>query len=88
MEDGVTELRTALKGGKTLFGVEQILKGLRKGEIAQVFLSSTVAKESRETIVSYAKSDSVQVFELDMASDALGVFCKRPFLISVVSVTK
>tara|TARA_Y100000310_G_C20656904_1_gene802436 strand:+ start:668 stop:934 length:267 start_codon:yes stop_codon:yes gene_type:complete len=88
MEDGESALREVLKGDKTLFGVDQALKGLRKGEIEQVFLSSTVAQASRETILQYAQADDVQVFELEMASDALGVFCKKAFALSVVSVAK
>jgi|TARA_B100001971_G_C18261508_1_gene587331 ribosomal protein L30E len=88
MEDGESALRTVLKGDKVLFGVDQALKGLRKGEIEQVFLSSTVEKPSRETLLQYAKADGVPVHELDMASDELGVFCKKAFGLSVVSVAK
>ena len=85
---GVDELRKVLKEEKPVFGVDQTLKGLRKGTVEKVFLSSTVAQESKETVVQYAGQDKVDVVELDMASDALGVFCKKPFSISVVSVLK
>lgn len=80
----LTELRTALKEKTITFGTEKTLKMLRNGKAKKVFLASNCPEDSKQTITYYAKMKKIEVINLKLPNDEIGLTCKKPFGISVL----
>ncbi len=85
MADELAEVRVALKNDKVVIGTERVLKGVRAGSVAKVFLSSNAPDEVRDDILRYAETAKIPVVDLDVPNDELGVICKKKFHISVLA---
>ena len=81
-----TEIKKLLKAGNVLLGTERTLKSLRLGRIEKVLLSSNVNEKAEKDINYYAGLSNTEVQKLDIPNDELGVVCKKPFSISVISL--
>ena len=82
------EIKKYIKENKAIIGTEETIKGLKKGTIREVFLSANCPENVKETIQRYVKISSIKMNELDIPNDELGVICKKPFPISVLSVVQ
>ncbi len=82
------EIKKIIKDKKLVIGTEQTIKNLKQGKIKKVYLSSNCPKKVKEDIVHYAKTFGSEVEVLDVRNDELGVACKKPFSISVLSLLK
>lgn len=78
------EIKKILKEKSLTFGTEEVLKKIRLGEVKKVFLASNCNKDIKEKIERYAKVGKIQVVNLDIPNDEVGVICKKPFAISVL----
>ncbi|MBI2140599.1 ribosomal L7Ae/L30e/S12e/Gadd45 family protein [Candidatus Woesearchaeota archaeon] len=87
-EKHASEIRKLLKEGQLIIGTDRTLKGIKQGKVVRVFLASNTAKETRESIEHYASLAGFEVSILPVLNDELGVVCKKPFSISVLSVKK
>ena len=79
------ELRKVLNEKKVIFGSERTLKMLKNGKLNAVYVASNCQTKIKEDIKYYAKLSNVNVIELEQANDELGVICKKPFSVSVIS---
>lgn len=82
------DIKEALKNDKLLIGTKRTVKALRKNEIATIFVASNCPDILEEDINHFASFDGVPVEKLTINCDELGVLCKKPFFVSVVSVLK
>ena len=71
-----------------IVGTERTLKNLKLGKIGKVYLSSTCSPKTKDAITHYIKLSKAEVVLLNYPSDELGILCKKPFSISVLSVPK
>lgn len=83
----MTTLSQALKG-KLVFGFEKTMKLLKKDKIKAIFLASNCSEIMKKDIKHYAKISNVEVADLEMKNNEVGIFCKKPFSVSVVSLEK
>ena len=79
------ELRIALKEEKVFFGTELTLKHLKKGKVKIVYASSNCPKNVLEDLKHYCKVFNATLKELKETNEELGVVCKKPFSVSVLS---
>ncbi|MEM4245035.1 MAG: ribosomal L7Ae/L30e/S12e/Gadd45 family protein [Candidatus Nanoarchaeia archaeon] len=79
------ELRKALKETTITFGTESTLKRLRNGKAKKVFMASNCPESTKKRIEYYTKIAKVELVKLDIPSDEIGLICKKPFSISVLS---
>ncbi|MBS3156310.1 ribosomal L7Ae/L30e/S12e/Gadd45 family protein [Candidatus Woesearchaeota archaeon] len=79
------DLREALKEGKIVVGTEKTLKKLKKGEVKNVYISSNCPEEVRGDIEHYCKVFNAKLNKVKETNEELGVICKKPFSISVLS---
>lgn len=79
----LTELKKALKEKTITFGTDKTLKMLRNGKAKKVFLASNCQEDTRQTIMHYAKINNIEVINLEIPNDEIGLNCKKPFNISV-----
>ena len=83
-----TEIKKLLKAGNVVLGTERTLKNLRLGKVEKILLSSNVAEKTEKDVNYYAGISNTEVQKLDIPNDELGIVCKKPFSISVLSVVK
>lgn len=78
------DLRKALKEKTITFGTEKTLKMLRNSKVKKVFISSNCPETVKQTIKHYAKMNNMEVVQLGLPNDEIGLACKKPFGISVL----
>jgi large subunit ribosomal protein L30e len=84
----VVELKKLLKTNKVILGTDKTLKILRLGNAEKVFLSSNCPETVEKDITYYAGLSHVPVVSLKQPNDELGTLCKKPYPVSVLSVSQ
>lgn len=82
------EIQNLLKEGRIVIGTERGIKGLKRGIFEKVLLSSSCPDEVKKDVEHYARLSKIEVVKLKYSNEELGVVCKKPFSISVISVLK
>ena len=81
------ELKEAIKAGKGLiFGTQRTLKKLKMSEVKKVYVSSNCPKDVLDDLEHYTKLHNIPLVKLNENNEELGVICKKPFFISVLSL--
>lgn len=84
----VAELKKLVGNKKLILGADRTIKDLKRGEAKKVFLASNCKKETKEDILHYAKTHKIEVSQLDVNNEELGVIVKKPFAVSVICLLK
>ncbi len=79
----IETLKQDLKKAKPYYGVDITLKKLRTGAVKKVYMASNCPE--KDTIKRYASMTDTEVLELTENNVELGVICKRPHSVSVLS---
>ncbi|MBS3135041.1 ribosomal L7Ae/L30e/S12e/Gadd45 family protein [Candidatus Woesearchaeota archaeon] len=81
------DLKEAVKEGKGLvIGTQRTLKKLKMGELKKVYVSSNCPKDVLDDLEHYSKLHNIPLVVLKENNEELGVICKKPFFISVLSL--
>jgi len=80
------EIRKLLGSGKLVIGTDRCLKLLRQGKLKKVMLASNCNAIVVEDVQRYSGQTGAEVVVLDVPNEELGVFCKKPFHISVLGI--
>lgn len=81
----LNDLKKDLKEKKMIFGANVTLKKLRAGKLKKIYLASNCRKDIMDDIVRYGKINKIEVVKLNKTNEELGVLCKKPFSVSVLS---
>lgn len=84
----VDDIKKKIKEEKVIIGTERTIKTLKLGKVEKVFLTSNCPSDVKEDIEHYAKLAKIKVIKLKQPNVELGVICKKPFPISVLSFKK
>jgi large subunit ribosomal protein L30e len=84
----VDEIKSLIKEGKCVIGTEQTIKNLKLGKTSKVFVTSNCPDQVKDDVKYYSELSATEVVELDIPNDELGVICRKPFAISLLSVKK
>jgi ribosomal protein L30E len=87
-EDPIDEIRRNLKEDKVVIGTNEVIKELRKGKIAKIFLASNPSPKTEGDIESAADLEGCPVEKVTVPNDELGTLCKKQFSISAVGIRK
>ncbi|MFH0978434.1 MAG: ribosomal L7Ae/L30e/S12e/Gadd45 family protein [Candidatus Woesearchaeota archaeon] len=79
------ELQLLMSTKKAVIGTDRAIKGIKLGTIKKVYVSSNCPERTRKSLQYYCSIGKVACEELGFASTDLGVICKKPFSISVLS---
>ena len=71
------------KTKKPVIGLERTLKKLRKKEISKIYVSSN--SHSKTKILNLGKVNGVEIVLTEENSKEIGILCKKPYSISVIS---
>ena len=82
----LTEIKKNLKTEKLVLGSSRTLKLLKEGKLSKIFVSANTPKEMVEDLKYYTKLADVEVEKVDMPNDELGIYCKKPYSISVIGL--
>ena len=84
----IDEIKKALKEKKVIIGTSRTIKSLRLGKVEKVFLTSNCPSDVKEDIECYSRLGKIKVVKLKQPNVELGIVCKKPFPISVLSFKK
>ena len=84
----IDEIRKLLKSKNLIIGTERTVKCLKTGKLSRAYLSSNCPKNIREDLKYYGELSNTPIIELEQTNEEIGTLCKKPFLISVLSVRK
>ena len=84
----IDDIKKIIKEEKAIVGTKEVIKNLKLGKIAKVYVTSNCPAEVKGDIKRYASLSKVEVVQLKQPNDELGVLCKKPFSISVLGLAK
>ncbi len=84
----VAELKKVLKGEQVVIGTQRTIKELKRGTVERVFVTSNCPPSVEQDINYYVGLCGAEKVKLPLPNEELGVICKKPFSISVVSLLK
>ncbi len=82
------ELKKVVGDKKMLIGATKTVAEMKKGNVKKIFLAANCDVKTRATIESNAKVLSVDVAQVEVSSEEMGVLVKKPFSVSVISLSK
>ena len=84
VSDVVSEFKKFFETKKLIIGTDETLKSLRSGRLVKVFIASNCDVSLKSDLLQLCKIGNVELVDLKMSSDEVGVICKKPFSVSVV----
>lgn len=82
------EMRKLLAEKRLVIGTERTVKLVKQGKLAKVYLSSNCPPALKADLNKFCGLSGIECQDLGVANEELGVWCKKPFAISVVGVLK
>ncbi len=79
----MTNIKEDLKKRKPIFGLTETVKKMQNNKVSLVYVSK--GSHQKDRLVNLGKSLSIDVILIEESSKDLGVLCKKPFSISVIS---
>ena|SRR3989338_3998736 len=83
-EPNLLELKAKLQDGKAVLGTASTVKRLQAGTLGKIFLASNCPDTIKKEIRHLAGLSQIQIAELGLDNEELGVFCKKNFFVSVL----
>jgi len=77
---------TAVKTGKVMFGAESAVKNAQTGKAKLIVIAANCPMETRGDIEYYSRLSGVNVVVYNGTSIDLGMACKKPFMVSALTV--
>ncbi|MEM4336860.1 MAG: ribosomal L7Ae/L30e/S12e/Gadd45 family protein [Candidatus Woesearchaeota archaeon] len=84
----IDDIRKLLNTKKLIIGTDRSMKNLKIGKLSKIYVSKNCPNNIKEDIKYYGGLAGTEVIELEETNEELGIACKKPFFISVVSVLK
>ncbi len=82
------EIKKLLKENDFIIGTELTIKNLKLGKVSLVVVTENCPDKVVEDIEYYADLSKAEVAKIDAPNEELGIICKKPFSISVLSILK
>ena len=82
------ELRKLAEEKKLFIGTERTIKNLKLGKVSAVYVTKNISDSVLATLTRQATLSELEITKLNATNEELGVICKKPFRISVLSVIK
>ena len=82
------EIKKAMEEKKLIIGTKETIKKLKQGKIAKVFVSLNCPGDVKDDLHHLCTVSKTLTADVGVPNNELGIICKKPFSISVVSVSK
>jgi len=83
-----TEIKKLIKAKNIVIGTERTIKNLKLGKVEKVIISSNCSEKVLNDLNYYAGLSKAETIKISYPNDELGVICKKPYSISVLSILK
>ena len=83
-----TEIKKLIKTKNLVIGTERTIKNLKLGKVDKVIISSNCSENVVNDLNYYGALSKAEIVKVSYPNDELGVICKKPFSISVLSILK
>jgi len=83
-----TEIRKLIKTKSLVIGTERTIKNLKLGRVEKVILSSNCPENVVDDVNHYSGTSKTETVKVSYPNEELGVICKKPYSISVLSILK
>ena len=83
-----TEIKKLIKAKALVIGTDRTIKALKSGSVEKIIVSSNCAENVVDDLNHYASLNKTETIKVNYLNDELGVICKKPFSISVLSILK
>lgn len=83
-----TEIKKLIKAKNIVIGTERTIKNLKLGKVEKVIISSNCSEKVLNDLNYYAGLSKAETIKVSYPNDELGVICKKPYSISVLSILK
>ena len=83
-----SEIKKLIKSKKFIVGTNRTIEGLKLGKIEKVIIILNCPKKVFNDINYYAELSKAETVKVNYPNDELGVICKKPFSISILSILK
>ena len=84
-KDPLELLKSELKEKNPIIGADSVLKLVKNSKAKKIYISKNCPDELREDLRHYTTVFKAEFIELTISSEELGVLCKKPFSIAVLS---
>ncbi|TKJ16956.1 50S ribosomal protein L30 [Candidatus Woesearchaeota archaeon B3_Woes] len=84
----ITDIKKNLAAKKLIKGAKENIKNIKLGKISKVYISQNCPENIQNDIIKYTKIAKIDSIILNESSEELGVICKKPFSISILSFIK
>ncbi len=82
------EIKKLLKNRDMVVGTERTIKNLKLGKVDKVIVSSNCPAKVVDDVAYYAALGKAETIKTPYPNEELGIICKKPFSISVLSILK
>lgn len=82
------EIRKLIGTDKLVIGTDKVLSGMKRGEMAKVYVSSNAPPSVKQDIERYGNIADVEIAHLEVPNEEVGILCKKPFPVSVLGKKK
>jgi len=79
-------LRNEIQEGRVVIGTERVMKEIKAKKLKKVFVATNCPQRTKDDIQYYVELAGIQLIELAMSNEELGVFCKKNFFVSVLGI--
>ncbi len=83
-----TGIKKLIKTKNFVIGIERTIKNLKLGKVEKVIISSNCSEKVLNDLNYYSGLSKTETLKVRYPNDELGVICKKPFSISVLSILK
>jgi len=83
-----TEIKKLVKTKNLVIGTERTIKNLKLDRVEKIIISSNCAENVINDLSHYAGLSKAETVKVNYPNDELGIICKKPFSISVLSILK
>lgn len=81
-----TQIKKLIKTKSLVIGTGRTIKNLKLGRVEKIIISSNCSESVINNLNYYAGLSKAETVKVSYPNDELGIICKKPFSISVLSL--
>lgn len=86
--DVLEDLKKAVKTPKLILGARRSMIALKAGNVEKVYVTANAPESVKNDLAHYALFVPVEVVQVDIDSDEMGIVCKRQHNVCVASLLR
>lgn len=84
----IAEIKKELDKNNVIIGYKEVVKAVKNNLVTKVFFASNIEDHKKEELDKYCKITKVDLTDINLPNDELGIVCKKAFHISALAIKK